>query len=46
MKITDHKTNAMFRRYNIVSTEQLHKAMGKVEQAATRQIAAFQAGQR
>ena len=46
MKITGHKTNAMFRRYNIVSTEQLHKAMGKVEQAATRQIAAFQAGQR
>jgi integrase len=46
MKITGHKTNAMFRRYNIVSTEQLHKAMGKVEQAATRQIAEFQPAQR
>jgi hypothetical protein len=46
MTITGHKTNAMFRRYNIVSTERLHKTAGKVEQAATRQIAEFQAAQR
>jgi len=40
MRITGHRTVAVFQRYNIVSTEQLHEAMAKVsENAAKTQIA-------
>lgn len=41
MRITGHRTVAVFQRYNIGSTEQLHEAMAKVsENAAKTQIAA------
>jgi len=30
MKITGHRTLHIFMRYNIISTDQLHEAMGKV----------------
>src|SRR6267378_1007443 len=34
MRITGHRTVAVFQRYNIVSTEQLHEAMAKVSENA------------
>ena len=36
MRITGHRTVAVFQRYNIVSTEQLHAAMAKVSENATK----------
>src|SRR5882672_8928495 len=36
MRITGHRTVAVFQRYNIVSTEQLHEAMAKVSENATK----------
>jgi integrase len=39
MKISGHKTNAMFRRYNITSVEDVMKAMGKVSNYNARKSA-------
>jgi integrase len=39
MKISGHKTNAMFRRYNITSVEDVMKAMGKVSNCNARKSA-------
>jgi site-specific recombinase XerD len=36
MRITGHRTVAVFQRSNIVSTEQLHAAMAKVSENATK----------
>jgi hypothetical protein len=35
MKITGHRTIAVFLRYNIISTDQLHQAMGRVTSRKT-----------
>jgi site-specific recombinase XerD len=36
MRITGHRALAVFQRYNIVSTEQLHEPMAKVSENATK----------
>jgi site-specific recombinase XerD len=36
MRITGHRAVAVFQRYNIVSTEQLHEPMAKVSENATK----------
>ena len=44
-KITGHKTDSMFSRYNIVSTEQVHDAMRKLAAATAEKMKAIGASQ-